>query len=113
MWSSLIIIEDGLMKRLRNIHPGEVLLKDFLEPLGITPYRLAKDIGVQQTRISQIISGERAITADTAFRLARYFNTTPRVWLNLQNRYDLEELERARLSEYEQINPFAASAVKP
>lgn len=85
---------DTWMERQNNIHPGEVLLEGFLKPLGITPYRLAKDIGVQQSRVSQILRGERAVTLDTAIRLGRYFNTTPRLWLNLQMAYDLEELER-------------------
>ena len=76
-----------------------------MEPLGLTAYRLAKDIGVQQTRVSQILRGERAITLDTAIRLARYFNTSPRVWLNLQNAYDLEQLEREDMRAYDDISP--------
>jgi antitoxin HigA-1 len=94
------------MDRLRNIHPGEILLEDFLKPLGITPYRLAKDIGVQQSRVSQILRGERAITLDTAIRLSRYFGTTPRVWLNLQIAYDLEELHIADDPTYATIQPL-------
>jgi antitoxin HigA-1 len=94
------------MERLNNIHPGEILLEDFLKPMGITAYRLARDIGVQQTRISQILRGERAITLDTAIRLARYFGTTPRLWLNLQMAWDLEELERNSNSEYAAIQPL-------
>lgn len=66
-----------ILERLNNIHPGEILDEEFLNPLGITPYRLAKDIKVQQTRISEIMKGERGITADTAIRLGLYFNTTP------------------------------------
>jgi addiction module HigA family antidote len=77
-------------KRLSPIHPGEILLEDFMKPLDITQYRLAKDIGVSPIRISQIIRGERAITVDTAMRLARYFGTSAAVWLRLQVRYDLE-----------------------
>jgi addiction module HigA family antidote len=75
---------------LSSIHPGEVLLEDFIEPLGISQYRLAKDIGVAPIRISQIVRGERSITVDTAMRLARYFGTSAAVWLRLQVRYDLE-----------------------
>lgn len=82
--------------RLSPIHPGEVLLEDFMKPLGISQYRLAKDIGVSPIRISQIIRGERSITVDTAMRLARYFGTSAAVWLCLQVRYDLESAQ-ARL----------------
>ena len=77
-------------KRLTPIHPGEILLEDFMKPLGITQYRLAKDIGVSSIRVSQIIHGQRAITVDTAMRLARYFGTSAAVWLRLQVRYELE-----------------------
>lgn len=77
-------------KRLSPIHPGEMLLEDFIKPLGITQYRLARDIGVSPIRVSQIIRGERSITVDTAMRLARYFGTSAVVWLRLQVRYDLE-----------------------
>ena len=75
------------------IHPGEVLLEDFIKPLGLSQYRVAKDIGVPALRISQIVRGERSITADTALRLARYFGTSAAVWLRLQARYDLEIAE--------------------
>lgn len=78
------------------IHPGEVLLKEFLEPLGLSQYRLAKDLSVPPRRINEIVQGKRAISADTALRLARYFRTTDRFWLNLQSRFDLE-IERDRL----------------
>jgi len=79
---------------LPPIHPGEVLLEDFIKPLGLSQYRVAQDIGVPALRISQIVHGKRAITADTAMRLARYFSTSPDVWLRLQARYDLEVAER-------------------
>jgi addiction module antidote protein, HigA family len=92
--------------RLKNTHPGEVLEKDFLEPLGISAYKLAKDIGVQQTRISQILRGERAITLDTASRLARYFGTSARIWLDLQLDYDLEELARSNSERHSDIKPY-------
>lgn len=81
-------------KTLSPIHPGEVLLEDFMKPLGLSQYRLAHDIGVTPIRISQIINGQRAITVDTAMRLARYFGTSAAVWLRLQVRYDLEVAEQ-------------------
>ncbi|MBT4099529.1 MAG: HigA family addiction module antidote protein [Gemmatimonadetes bacterium] len=80
------------------IHPGEILMEEFLEPLGLSQYRLSKDISVPPRRINEIVHGKRAITADTALRLARYFATTERFWLNLQMRYDLE-LEKDHLGE--------------
>ena len=82
------------MKTLPPVHPGEVLLEDFMKPLGLSQYRVAKDIGVPALRISQIVRGQRAITADTALRLARYFGTSPDVWLRLQATYDLEVAQR-------------------
>ncbi len=78
------------MKKLPPVHPGEVLLEDFMKPLSLSQYRVALDIGVAPLRINQIVRGKRAITADTALRLARYFGTTPGIWLRLQARYDLE-----------------------
>ena len=80
------------------IHPGEILLKEFLEPLDLSQYRLAKEISVPPRRINEIVHGKRAITADTALRLSRYFGTSERFWLNLQTRYDLE-VEKDRLGE--------------
>ena len=82
--------------KMAPVHPGEVLLQEFLEPLEISQYRLAKDISVPARRINEIVHGTRAITADTALRLARYFRTAERFWLNLQARYDLE-VEKDRL----------------
>jgi addiction module HigA family antidote len=78
------------------VHPGEVLLEEFLTPLGLTQYRLAKSLSVPPRRINEIVHGRRAITADTALRLARFFGTTERFWLNLQSAYDLD-VERDRL----------------
>ena len=75
---------------LADITPGEILLEDFLKPLGLSQYRLAKDIGVPARRINEIVKGERAITADTALRLGRFFNMSAQFWLNLQSHYDLE-----------------------
>ena len=82
--------------RFAPIHPGEILAEEFLAPLGITQYRLAKDVSVPPRRINEIVKGLRAVSADTALRLARYFGTSERFWLNLQNRYDLE-VEKDRL----------------
>jgi addiction module HigA family antidote len=78
------------MPKLLAIHPGEVLFHDFLEEMGLTQYRLAKDIDVPARRINEIVHGKRAITADTALRLGHYFGNSPRFWLNLQNQYDLD-----------------------
>ncbi len=83
-------------KKLPPIHPGEILLEEFLKPMGISQYRLAKDTNVPPRRINEIVHGKRSISADTALRLARYFGTTERFWLNLQTRYDLE-VEKDRL----------------
>ena len=85
-------------KLLANITPGEILAEEFLKPKGITQYRLAKDIGVPPRRINEIVKGLRAITADTALRLGRYFGMSPEFWLNLQTHYDLEQ-EQERLAE--------------
>jgi addiction module HigA family antidote len=92
--------EEGKMSRreIAPIHPGEILLKEFLEPMGISQYRLAKDIHVDPRRINEIVLGKRAITADTALRLSRYFGTSERFWLNLQARYDLE-VQKERLGD--------------
>jgi addiction module HigA family antidote len=83
---------------LPPVHPGEILLEDFLTPMGISRYRLAKSIGVPQRRIDEICAGKRSITADTALRLARFFGTDPQSWMNLQAEYDLE-IAAATLSE--------------
>jgi addiction module HigA family antidote len=78
------------IKKMTPIHPGEILFEEFLKPLGISQYKLAKDISVPPRRINEIVQGKRSITADTALRLARYFGLSERFWLNLQSRYDLE-----------------------
>jgi len=85
-------------EKLAPIHPGEILAEEFLEPLGVSQYRLAKDIAVPPRRINEVVHGKRSITADTALRLARYFGTSERFWLNLQTRYDLE-VARERLGD--------------
>lgn len=84
-----------MTKKLAPIHPGEVLLEDFLSPLGISQYRLAKDISVPPRRINEVVHGKRAVSADTALRLGRYFGVSPRFWLNLQAQFDLDvEIDR-------------------
>ncbi len=80
-------------KKLPPIHPGEILMEEFLGPMGISQYRLAKDISVPPRRINEIVHGKRSITADTALRLGRFFGMSPQFWLNLQTRYDLEVTE--------------------
>ena len=85
-----------MAKRLAPVHPGEVLLEEFVEAMGISQYRVATDIGVPPRRINEIVHGKRGISADTALRLARYFGTSERFWLNLQAQYDLD-VERDRL----------------
>ena len=84
------------MAKLKNIHPGEVLLEEFLLPFGISAYKLAKDIGIPQTRVSEILKGNRRITADTALRLSKYFGNSAKFWLGLQDDYDLEEERYAK-----------------
>jgi addiction module HigA family antidote len=91
------------MNRLSNVHPGEILLEEFLKPMEITAYRLSKSIGIPQTRTSQIIKGKRGITADTALRLSKYFGTSPKFWLGLQDDYDLEEQTNKLENELKQI----------
>ena len=85
-----------MAKKLDPIHPGEILLEEFLRPMGISQYRLAKDISVPARRINEIVHGKRSISADTALRLSKYFGSTERFWMNLQTRYDLE-VEKDRL----------------
>jgi len=100
-----------MAKKMDPIHPGEILLEEFLKPLSLSQYRLAKDISVSARRINEIVHGKRSISADTALRLSRYFGTTDRFWLNLQTSYDLE-VEKDRLGKrlnnevgvYRQIN---------
>ena len=97
-----------MTKRLAPVHPGEILLEEFLMPIGISQYRLAKDVGVPPRRINQIVHGTRAVSADTALRLARYFGTSERFWLNLQAQYDLD-VEYDRIGERieKEIRPLA------
>jgi len=95
------------MKKLANIHPGEILNKEFLMPLNISAYRLSKEIKLPQTRISEIIKGKRRITADTALRLSKYFGNSPQFWLGLQNDYDLEEENNILKTELNKIQSYA------
>ena len=91
------------MKKLPNIHPGEILLEEFLIPLKISAYRLSKDIGIPQTRTSEIIKGNRSITADTAIRLSYYFGNSAKFWLGLQNDFDIEEQKKLKTPEFKHI----------
>src|SRR6266487_6646466 len=97
-------------QKLTPVHPGEILLEEFLSPLGVSQYRLAKDTSVPPRRINEIVRGLRSITADTALRLARFFGTSERFWLNIQSRYDLE-VEKDRLGDtLDGIRPLTAAS---
>jgi addiction module HigA family antidote len=98
------------LNKLPNIHPGEVLKEEFLLPMGISQYRLAKEIGVPESRISAICQGKRGIGADTAVRLARFFGTTAGFWLGLQADFDTEEAERGASEDLARINPWKQAA---
>ena len=99
------------MSKLKNIHPGEILSEEFLLPLNITAYKLSKDIEIPQTRISEIVKGNRRITADTAIRLSKYFGNTAKFWLGLQNDYDLEEETNTKGSAFNAIKKLELSLV--
>jgi antitoxin HigA-1 len=90
-----------------NIHPGEILKLDFMEPMEITAYRLSVSIGVQQTRVSQLLSGTRGISVDTAIRLSKYFGNSAQFWINLQTNYDIREAARENQGVYDRIVPIA------
>jgi|SRR6056297_2110150 len=92
------------MDKLENIHPGEVLLEEFLKPMDISAYRLSKDTEIPQTRVSQIIKGNRRITADTALRFSSYFGNSPKFWLGLQDDYDIEEEKAIRNDIFRRIS---------
>ena len=94
------------MEKLANAHPGEILKYEFLEPLEITAYRLSKDLKIPQTRISEIIKGNRRITADTALRLSKYFGTSAKFWLGLQDDFDIEEERKSKESELNEIKHY-------
>jgi addiction module HigA family antidote len=96
-------------ERLANIHPGEVLLQEFMRPLGLTQYRLAQDTGISQMRVSEIVRGKRGISADTALRLARYFGTSDKFWMGLQDDYEIEEARTALAGRLErEVRPLPA-----
>lgn len=98
------------MKKIKNIHPGEILKEEFLIPLEITAYKLSKDVGIPQTRISEIIKGNRSISADTALRLSKYFGNSAKFWLGLQNDFDLEEENNKKHSMLNAIRKYSSSA---
>jgi addiction module HigA family antidote len=98
------------MKRIANIHPGEVLKEEFLIPMNISVYRLAKETGLSQTRLGQIIAGKRSITAETALKLGKALRVPAQFWMNLQVLYDIEEAERTLKKEIVRIQPIEASA---
>ena len=98
------------MKTLPNIHPGEILLEEFLIPMKISAYKLSKDIGIPQTRTSEIIKGKRSITADTALRLSHYFGNSAKFWLGLQNDFDLEEEQIRKEKELKNIKQVRFTA---
>ncbi len=99
------------MEKLKNIHPGEILLEEFLVPLEITSYRLSKDLKIPQTRISEIIKGNRRITADTALRLSQYFGNSAKFWLGLQDDFDIEEGTENKREELQSIKQFTIQKV--
>lgn len=98
------------MKKIRNIHPGEVLQEEFLIPLDLSAYRLSKDIGIPQTRISEILKGNRRITADTALRLSKYFGNSAKFWLGLQDDFDIEEEMQNKSKEFRSIEQYQNKA---
>ena len=98
------------MKRQKNIHPGEILLEEFLKPLGVSAYRLSKETGIPQTRLSAIIKGNRAVTADTALRLSKYFGVSAKFWLGLQDDFDIEEGSRYLKTTLNSIRKFQGKA---
>ena len=94
------------MEKLKNIHPGEILLEEFLIPLEISSYKLSKDLKIPQTRISEIVKGNRRITADTALRLSHYFGNSAKFWLGIQDDFDIEEGKDKKNEELKSIVPF-------
>jgi antitoxin HigA-1 len=100
------------MKRLKNIHPGEILKEEFIKPLNISAYRISKETNIPQTRISEIIKGKRKISADTALRLSKYFGNSPQFWLGLQNDFDIEEEQSLIKNELINIHKFSTITTK-
>jgi antitoxin HigA-1 len=99
------------MKKIKNIHPGDILQEEFLIPLELSAYKLSKDIGIPQTRISEILKGNRRITADTALRLSKYFGNSAKFWLGLQDDFDIEEEEQSKSKEFRSIEQYQSKAV--
>jgi len=95
-----------MIHRIPNIHPGEILLEEFLKPMGITAYRLSKETKIDQTRISGIIKGKRSISVDTALRFSKFFGNSPEFWINLQSHFEIEEKKREMDRELKKIKPF-------
>jgi len=106
----MIITNRKTMKKLQNIHPGEILKEEFLLPFNISAYKLSKDLGIPQTRISEIIKQNRRITADTALRLSQYFGNSPKFWLGMQNDFDLEDEMNRKINELSSIETFEGNA---
>ena len=100
------------MERLENVHPGEILIEEFLKPMQISAYKLSKEIDIPQTRISQIIKGNRRITADTALRLSSYFGNTAKFWLGLQDDYDIEDERQRKIEIFRKIRALRKSALQ-
>jgi len=97
------------MKQLRNIHPGEVLKEEFLKPMGISVYRVSKETGLSQTRLSQVIKGKRGVSAETAVKLGKFFDMPPEFWMNLQSLYDIEEARKQYKKDIESIRSVKGS----
>ncbi len=97
------------MKKIPNIHPGEILEEEFLKPMGISAYRLAKETNLDQTRISEIIHKKRSITTDTALRFSKFFGNSAEFWLNIQNHYELEEKKQELIPQLQKIRTFVFS----
>jgi len=100
------------MNKIAPIHPGEILSEDFLKPMGISGYKLAKALLIDQTRVSEIIKGKRSVTTDTALRLAKFFGTTPEFWLNIQARYDMETMRDALKEDLDNIHTYVYEAAE-
>ena len=106
----LIITKIEQMKKIKNIHPGEILNEEFLLPLGLSAYKLSKDVGIPQTRISEILKDNRRITADTAIRLTRYFGNSVKFWLGLRDDFDIEEEEQLKFKKLYSIESYQCNA---
>jgi addiction module HigA family antidote len=109
--NDLIVPPSNKLEKLENIHPGEILIEEFLIPLKISSYKLSKDLNIPQTRISEIIKGKRRITADSALRLSNYFGNTAKFWLGLQDDYDIEEEILLKKDEFKIIKKFKENVV--